>query len=264
MRWVLLGIAVLAGGILWLFVKLDQKYKVSFQVIASAPGIKPVAFPVQVEAVGYDLLSWEVRDTLPLARLCVGVLPFPNKVEVRWEGNAEPTQKLCEQLHKVAYRPALRWILPQGADFVGRPQWIQDSVWLGKGSTLPSYEFELVAQIGKHRYPVVLPKSWYVYPETLWVEAEVDRFVLATVTLSPQVQGAKGYRVRFRPERVSVQFWIPEAYQGQWRPEDFTLLVPMDKVLPGDTVVFPELVRKPPYVRQVQLIPTALAFTRIY
>jgi hypothetical protein len=141
---------------------------------------------------------------------------------------------------------------------------VQDSVWIGKGEALPPYEFELVAQKGKHVYPVVLPKSWYVYPETLWVAAEVDRFVLATVALAPQVQGAKGYRVRFRPDKVSLRFWIPEAYQDKWHPEDFAIVVPMDKLLPGDTVVFPELVRKPSYARQVQLIPSALAFTRIY
>jgi hypothetical protein len=84
------------------------------------------------------------------------------------------------------------------------------------------------------------------------------------VEIAPKVVGVKGYLLLLRPSRVKLLFSVPASYAAQWYPSNFEVVVDMQKVLPGDTVVYPELRKKPSFVRDVQILPPALEFTRIY
>lgn len=260
MRWGLYGLSLLAACLLWLLVKLDRPYKVGEKVSLAMLGEVLRSVEVQVEGPAYALLLWRPPDTLSLARYCFAPPPAPAALRVYWPS----VGVLCEQLRREVYHPKLHWVLPEGTDFVEPPRWLVDSLWLGQNASLPPWEVSLVAQRGKKTYPVPLPPKWYVYPETLWVEAHVDRFVFASVSLAPRLEGVQGYKVLLNPARVEVRFWVPEKQLGAYQPGDFELVLRMDKVLPGDTVAYPELVRYPAFIRQVEVVPASLSFARIY
>lgn len=270
MREVLLGgLALIAAIFLWLLVKLDQRYEVRKSVWVRLWGggkgtANLVAAELQVGGAGAALLSRRLPDTLSLARLCKGIYPVDRDFFVRWGLLGAKEADLCAQLEKVVYHPRLRWILPEGADFVEPYGWVSDTVWAWKGYLLPLYEQEIVAQIGYHTYPVPLPPSWGVYPETLYVQAHIGRYLQVEVEVEPRIVGAVSYRVLLRPACVQVRFLLPESYAGEWSASDFEVVVDMQKVLPEDTAVYPELRRKPSFVRHVELVPRSLEFTRIY
>jgi len=265
----LVGLALGAAVFLWLLVKLDQRYEVRKPVwvrlgSGEKSGENLLAAEMHISGAGAALLRRRLSDTVSLARLCKGVDPLQRDFSVRWAIFGAKEADLCAQLEKVVYRPRLRWILPEGADFVEPYKWVSDTVWVWKGHLPPPYEQEIVAEVGHHTYPVPLPSSWAVYPETLYVQAYIGRYLQGEVEVEPQVIGAEKYRVLLRPARVQVRFLVPESYAGEWGPADFEVVVDMHKVLPEDTAVYPELRRKPPFVRSVELRPRSLDFTRIY
>lgn len=260
MRWGLYGLSLFLACLLWLLVKLDQRHVVKRTLHLAMRGQEVRSVEVQAEGPIYALLLWKLPDTLSLARYCFAPPVAPAALKVSWPS----VGFLCEQLRREAYRPKLHWVLPEGTDFVEPPRWVVDSLWVGQNMSLPPWEVSLVAQRGKQMYPVPLPPQWYTYPETLWVEANVDRFVFASITLLPRLEGVKGYKVLLNPARVEVRFWVPERQLGAYQPEDFELVLRMDKVLPSDTVVYPELLRYPPFIRQVEVVPAYLNFARIY
>lgn len=260
MRWGLYGLSLATACLLWLLVKLDQRDKVVQKVHLVVRGEIVRSVEVQVEGPTYALLFWQPPETLSLGRYCFALPQAPVTLSVSWPS----VGSLCEQLRREVYHPKLHWVLPEGTDFVEPPRWLTDSIWVLQEAPLPSWEVSLVAQRGKRIYPVPLPAKWYIYPETLWVEATVDRFVFASVSLVPRLEGVQGYKVLLNPARVEVRFWVPERQLGAYQPEDFELVLRMDKVLPGDTVAYPELVRYPSFIRQVEVVPTFLNFARIY
>lgn len=270
MREVLLGgLALVAAVFLWLLVKLDQRYEVRKAVWVRLWGGERVpsslvAAELQIEGSGATLLRRRLPDTLSLARLCKGGYPAERDFFVRWVFWGAKEADLCAQLERLVYHPKLRWILPEGAEFVEPYRWVSDTVWVWKGHLLPSYEQEIVARVGYHTYPVPLPSSWGVYPETLYVQAHIGRYLQAEVEVEPRIVGAGKYQVLLRPARVQVRFLLPESYASDWDPSEFEVVVDMQKVLPEDTAVYPELRRKPPFVRHVELVPRSLEFTRIY
>ncbi|MCX7605990.1 MAG: hypothetical protein N2170_01825 [Bacteroidia bacterium] len=264
MRWLLPIISFLAAVTLWLLIKLDQRYKVTHSVVVRTGEMASPSINLEAEGIGYSLLFWRPPDTVSLARLCLAPLTAPSGVTVRWDMSGVQHAGLCKLLRLRTYRPTLRWILPEGTDFVESPRWLTDSVWAPGEEKFPPFEYELVAQVGRHVYPIPLPSGWDVYPETLKVEAEVSRYVFASVALRPRIEGAKGYKVRLNPEKVEVSFWVPESHMKRWSPADFEVVVYMHKLLPGDTTVYPELIKRPPFVRQVRVIPSSLNFIQIY
>lgn len=260
MRWGLYGLSFLGACLLWLLVKLDQRYQLRKVVYLAMQAGSGRSVEVQVEGPAYVLFLWQPPDTLSLARYCFALPQAPAELSVSWP----PVGSLCEELRREVYHPTLHWVLPEGTDFIEPPRWLQDTLWVVRDFSPPSWEVSLVAQRGKRVYPVPLPPKWYIYPETLWVEANVDRFVFASVSLVPRVEEVQGYKVFLNPARVEVRFWVPESQLGAYQPEDFELVLRMDKVLASDTVVYPELVRYPSFIRQVEVVPAYLNFVRIY
>ncbi|MCS7153223.1 MAG: hypothetical protein N2253_04425 [Bacteroidia bacterium] len=265
MRFFLYGLATTAALVLWFLVKLDRTYLLTHTVQVYGGEGKSGAFSVnvEIEGDGYSLLRWKRIDTISAARLCLAPPTAVEKVKLRWDLSPLRRAGICGELRLRKYRPSLHWVLPSGADFVGPYEWISDSIW-SLQETLPSWEYQLVAKPGRHRYPIPLPAHWGVYPETLWVQAEVSRYIYAATEVTPQSEGTEGYTLILQPPRVQVRFWVPQAYADQWKPSDFLVVVDMRKVMPTDSVVFPELRKRPPYVRNVEIYPSVLGFTRLY
>lgn len=264
MRLLLYGVSLSAAILLWLLIKLDRTYTVSHTIYVEVGGqAEPFPIEVEVEGNGYDLLRWRRMDTIPAAQLCIAPPRGVNRINLHWDQREFHRRALCERLKLIHYKPTLRWILPKGADFVEPPEWLSDSVWV-LSDTLPAWEYELVAKPGIHRYPIPLPRRWGAYPETLWVEGHVAQYIYATVEVPPSTEGTQGYTLVLTPPKVQVHFWVPQSMADRWKPEDFQVVVDMRKVLPTDTVVYPELRQRPPYVRRVEIQPPALSFTRLY
>ncbi|MEN3040442.1 MAG: hypothetical protein ABDH66_02740 [Bacteroidia bacterium] len=264
MRLFLYGVAVTVAILLWLLIKLDRTYKISRIVTVQAPGLeRPILATVEVEGSGYDLIYERGGDTISAARLCISPPATKNKLKMHWSLTELNRSGICHKLRRISYRPILRWILPSGADFVSPPAWLSDTIWAFADS-LPPFTYELVAKLGYHRYPVPLPPDWATYPETLWIEANTARYIYASTEVSPKAIGTENYSLILTPNRVQIRFWVPQSMADQWKSEDFQVIVDMRKVLPKDSVVFPELHKCPPYVRRVEIIPPALGFTRVY
>ncbi|MCX8112800.1 MAG: hypothetical protein N3E49_06360 [Bacteroidia bacterium] len=264
MRLFLYVIAGTAAILLWFLIKLDKLYTLNHTVFVRGSPLGDGAFVgVEVTGKGYNLLRWRHLDTISAVQLCVAPPTTVGEVKLHW--NMENLSRLgvCGKLQVRRYRPSLRWILPSGADFVVPPTWIADSVWTFIDS-LPRWDYQLAAEVGRRTYPIPLPRHWGVYPETLWVEANVARFIYAITEVTPQPEGTKGYTLILNPSRVQVRFWVPQSMVDRWKPSDFYVVVDMQKVLPKDSVVYPEVRRRPPYVRQVEIFPPALKFTRLY
>lgn len=264
MRFLLYGIALTAAVFLWLLIKLDRTYTLTHTVLVQvSPEVEPVPISLEVEGGGYDMLRWRRIDTISAARLCIAPPKNWRGIALRWDFQELRRQGICDRLRRIQYKPSLRWVLPGGADFVTPPVWLTDSLW-ASWDTLPSTEYELVAVPGRHRYPLPLPPQWGVYPETLWVEGHVAQYMYAVTEVTPIAEGTEGYTLVLTPSRVQVRFWVPQAMVDRWKPSDFVVAIDMRKVLPNDSVVYPELRRRPPYVRQVEIIPPALRYTRLY
>lgn len=264
MRVFLYGIALTAAILLWLLIKLDRTYTITHTVAVHAePGSDPLLVNLEVEGDGYNILRWRRIDTISATRLCLSPPRGWRGVALRWDLQELRRRGLCERMKQIRYKPSLRWILPTGADFVDPPVWVSDSVWI-LNDTLPPAEYELVAVPGRQRYPVPLPAQWGVYPETLWVESHVAQYIYAVAEVIPTTEGTQGYTLVLTPPRVQVRFWVPQSMADRWQPSDFVVAIDMRKVLPNDSVVYPELRRRPPYVRRVEIVPPALSYTRLY
>lgn len=264
MRFTLYGIAVLAALFLWLLVKLDRGYRLRRAVVVRTTDEAPILQAyLEIEGTGYRLLFWQGWDTISAAHLCLDPPQESKGVTLRWDLHELQHSGICERLRPLRYRPALRWILPTGGEIVEPPIWVKDTVW-SLSDTLPAWECEVTGKIGKHRYPLRLPKEWGVYPETLWVEARIERFTRLTTEIIPQAEGTEGYTLLLNPSRVQVHFWVPISMAERWKPSDFEVVVDMRKVLPGDSVVYPEIRRRPPFAQRIEIVPSALGFTRVY
>ncbi|MCS7163006.1 MAG: hypothetical protein NZ958_06770 [Bacteroidia bacterium] len=262
--WLLSG--ALGGAVgLWFLVKLDATYAVTYHVALSPRPLEDLPEYVEVEAKGsgYELLLARRYDTISPIRLCVAPPERVGPLLLRWNLAEFHRRMPCHRLKQLTYRPLIRWIHPEGMDFVGPVVWARDTVWVWERDTLPPWEYTCVAREGRHRYPIPLPPQWGVYPETLWVEAEVAPFVFATVTITPHLEGAENTPTTLTPDRVEVRFWLPRPYLRKWKPEDFEVVVNMRKVLPNDSFVYPELRRYPPFIYQVEMVPSKLSFTRL-
>ncbi|MCS7188169.1 MAG: hypothetical protein NZ933_00025 [Bacteroidia bacterium] len=263
MKWVLYGAPVGIALLLWLLVKLDQNYKVIHHVVIVENSGSAHVVEMEAEGSGYALLFWQLPETLSLARWCMEEGRSPKGIFIRWKDIESRRRILCSQLQPRRYQPSIHWVLPQEADFVSPPKWKIDIIWVSANYQPPPWETEVVARLGKHLYPIALTLQWRVYPETLWVEAEIARYILATTSVKPRIEGANTERIELIPPQVRVQFLVPEPYADRWSPADFEVVVSMQKLLPGDTVVYPHLVRRPPFVRKIQIDPPALGFIRI-
>ncbi|MCS7298180.1 MAG: hypothetical protein RMK19_04510 [Bacteroidia bacterium] len=264
MRIFLAAVAGIGGLLLWLLIKLERTYTISHKVfVQPAIGNASEVVSVEVEGKGYALFFWRRIDTISVARLCMDPPRGAGRVSLRWNLSELNRSGICKRLKPTQVRVPVRWVLPAGADLIEPPFWRNDTVW-SLTDSLPLQEYELVAQIGRRSYPIPLPSEWGVYPETLWVEAHVASYIYAITEVVPQPEGVDGYTLLLQPDQVQVRFWIPQSMADRWKPSDFQVVVDMNKVMPGDSLVYPELRRRPPYARRIEIIPSALRFTRLY
>jgi hypothetical protein len=247
---------------LWLLTKLSQSYRVEVVKPLWAGGLCGVAGSVRlsVEGKGYELIRYfrAFRDTISLARLCKG--PFPLQVRL---SEATSLDSLCKRIQPHASRLQVEWVLPPGYDWVEPWQWISwDTLW--GCAEIPSHKITLVGKPGLHLYPVVLPREWGVYPETLWIQGHLAPFSWVQYQVRPRVFGAEGYRVLLSPPVLEVAFQVPQRYIREVSPEDIEVVVDMSKVLPQDTVAYLQVRVKKAYIRNLRFRPQAVRFTKVY
>ncbi|MCS6790046.1 MAG: hypothetical protein NZ580_03610 [Bacteroidia bacterium] len=258
---ILYGIAVIGAFFIWLSIRLEQTYRIEYKVklwpLPESAGY-PTEAHLQVEGTGYALLFWKRIDTISPVRLCFKPPQASSSLRLTWEAHPE----LCKRIRRFPLRPIVRWIMPEGMDFVVPPTWVSDSVWAIEPFTLAQIpEVQLVARSGKHLYPVPVPMG--VYPETLWVQAHITRFIPASVELTPILEDEPGRPFFLRPAYVTVRFWIPESHLKEWKRSDFEVVVNVKKVLRGDSVVYPELRKRYPHARYVEISPNVLHFSYV-
>lgn len=254
-------IALVGGLLLWGLMRLSRTYTYEWDVVVLKPGLGYDYARLVARGPGYAFLWANLPDTVSLVRLCRG---FEIKGPLLLEAaRGFRMDTLCQAIQVQVYRPRLRWILPEGYDFAMPYRWLMDSIWTLAGWTPPPLEIDVVARGGRHRYPIPLPKSLGVYPETLWVEAKVVRYFRIRYTVEPRLLNKGSSRVALSPPRITLEFEVEEAQKSRVRPGDFELVVDMSKVLPGDSVVSVTLTQRPSGVRNVRFYPAALRFTRV-
>ncbi len=251
-------IAAIGGFLLWGLIRLSRTYTYEWDVVVVGPGIGYDYARLVAVGSGYAFLQANLPDTLSLARLCKG-LGSGGALSIH-SLHAPLIDSLCQAIQRQVYRPRLRWILPEGCDFAMPYRWKVDSVWALTGWPPPPVEIDVVGRKGQHRYPIPLPKSLGVYPETLWVEAKLVRYFRVRYMVEPRILNKGASRVFLTPPRLTLEFEVEESHKSRVQPRDFDLVVDMNKVLPGDSVVSVALMQKPAGVRNVRFFPTALRF----
>lgn len=262
MRLWLLSVGVSLG--LWTIIRLSQTYRILVQ--------RPLWAGRECGALGWAQLSIEGRghelfrymrahqDTLSLARLCKATLPPPVKVQVT---DAPRLDSLCARV--TPHRPSLRveWILPENHDWVEPWRWMgPETLW--SCSAPPPHTITLVGKPGLHRYRVILPREWGVYPETLWIRGHLASYAWVRYQIRPIIVGATSYRVLLSPPALEVLFQVPRGYVNEVSPGDIEVLIDMRKVLPQDTVAYPQVRVRKPYIRNLRFSPKAVRFTKVY
>jgi len=263
MRLWLLSVGVSIG--LWGIIKLSQTYRVVVERplwAGHSCGILGWA-QLSIEARGYELFRYvrPHQDTLSLARLCKAPLPPQVKVYVT---DSPGLDSLCARV--APHRPSLRveWILPENHDWVEAWRWVgPETLW--SCSAPPSHTVTLVGKPGLHLYPIILPWEWGVYPETLWVQGHLAPFAWVRYQIRPTIVGIlSNYRVLLSPPVVEVTFQVPQHYVNAVSPRDIEVLIDMRKILPQDTVAYPQVRVKKAYVRNLRFSPKAVRFTKVY
>ena len=142
-------------------------------------------------------------------------------------------------------------------------QWVgSDTLW--SCGALPSHKVTLAGKSGFHLYPVVLPREWGVYPETLWIQGHLASFFWVRYQIRPRIVGARTYRVLISPPTLEVAFQVPRTYANEVSPQDIEVLIDMTKVLPQDTVAYVQVRAKKPYIRNLRFHPGSVYFTKVY
>jgi hypothetical protein len=257
-----LWILALNGALgLWGLMKLSQShvYRDWYEVWVGESCGRLAWVDLQLTGRGYDLVRTNaaLRDTFPLGRLCKGLLLQSVKIQ-----RSVVLDSLCARLHLQAYHPEIEWVLPEGHDWVEPWQWVQDEIW--SCGDLPSHRVTIAAKPGLHLYPVILPRGWGVYPETLWVKGHLAAYSWMYYRIRPRVIGNTGYRVLLSPSVIEVQFQVPQKLIKQISPNDIDVIVDMRKVLPQDTVAYVQVRSRVPFTRNLRFRPQGVRFTRVY
>jgi len=262
MRLWLLSIGVSLG--LWAIIRFSQTYRVVVQrPLWGGLGCGALGWAqLSIEGRGYELFRYmrAHQDTLSLARLCKAAFPPLVKVHMT---DSPGLDSLCVRV--TPHRPSLRveWILPESHDWVEPWRWISpETLW--SCSAPPPHTITLVGKPGLHLYPVVLPREWGVYPETLWIQGHLASFAWVRHQIRPTIVGATGYRVLLSPPALEVFFQVPQRYVHEVSPRDIEVLIDMRKVLPQDTVAYPQVRVRKAYVRNLHFSPKVVRFTKVY
>ncbi len=255
-------LAIFISAALWTVVKFSQFYRVwVLRPLWGGRGCGVYGWAhISVEGKGYEVVRQLafLDDTLSLARLCR--MPTSTRMRIH---TSPPLDSLCRRIQPAAHKIQIEWILPQDHDWVEPWQWMgSDTIWSCRA--LPRQKITLVGKSGLHLYPVILPKEWGVYPETLWIQGHLASFFWVRYQVRPRVVGASNYRVLLSPPTLEVAFQVPRTYINEVSPADVEVLVDMSKVLFQDTVAYVQVRPKKSYIRNLRFHPHVVRFTKVY
>ncbi len=258
----LLLLAIFISGAFWMVIKFSQTYRIQVsRPLWGGRGCGVYGWAhISMEGKGYEVMRQLafLGDTLSLARLCKA--PISARMRIY---SSPSLDSLCRWIQPSSHKLQIEWILPRDHDWVEPWQWVNpDTLWSCRA--LPPQKITIAGKSGLHLYPVILPKEWGVYPETLWIQGHLASFFWVRYQVRPRVVGASTYRVLLSPPTLEVSFQVPRPRAGEVSPGDIEVLVDMSKVLPQDTVAYVQVRPKKPYIRNLHFHPRAVRFTKVY
>lgn len=296
-RGIRIASALVLASLLWLSVRLVQRYQTTIEVPVRYVNLPstlklsqalPTAFKVRLNGIGHQLLLPTMnllRDTLALdltTAVKSGYMPLqelqqqladylPPAVQIEQVRPDTVRVAFEEKIYKrVPIVSALQVNATQGYMLTDPPRFAPDSVTLlGTRADLaeivqwPTAAEQIGELEGTREFTVALAASAQigVQPTTVQARATAEKYTEASVAVRLHVINLPYNRVvRLLPEVVQLRFMVPFARYEQVSDAAFDLAVDYAQLDPTASFAFPLVLRKPDFVRGLQLEPAYVRF----